>query len=144
MRVGLYSDLARQSVVAARALIKEQDWQATSDGIRRCRQEIMSLAVDNPARAVAKSRDFFSLSLCRDLLFHVQEHRFTLPQIKDLLSKLDLEFLGFEQGLASARRQYLEIYPADPVMVSLDNWNEYEQTHPETFIGMYQFWLRKN
>ncbi len=144
MRVGLYSDLARQSVVAARALIKEQKFPATADGIRRCRQEILSLAVNNPVRAVAKSRDFFSLSLCRDLLFHVQEHRFTLPQIKTILADLDFEFLGFEQGFASARQQYLEIYPGDPDMISLDNWNEYEQTHPETFIGMYQFWLHKN
>ncbi|MCZ6762497.1 MAG: tetratricopeptide repeat protein [Gammaproteobacteria bacterium] len=144
MRIGLYSDLARQSVVAARALIEESGFQATTDGIQRCRQAIFSLTADHPARPVAQSRDFFSVSLCRDLLFHVQEHRFTLPQIKEILANLDLEFLGFEHGFASSRQQYLDTYPDDSDMTSLDNWHEYEQMHPETFVGMYQFWLRKN
>ena len=40
--------------------------------------------------------DFFSLSEVRDLLFHVQEHTFTIPEIKDMLSKLGLIFCGFE------------------------------------------------
>ena len=143
MRIGLYSDLARRPVVAARALIEGGDFQATRDGIRRCRQAIFSLATDHPARPVAQSRDFFNLSLCRDLLFHVQEHCFTLPQIKEILAGLDLEFLGFEHGFASTGQQYLDAYPDDPGMTSLDNWHEFEQLHPETFVGMYQFWLRK-
>ena len=29
--------------------------------------------------------DFYNMSDCRDLLFHVQEHRFNLPQIKKIL-----------------------------------------------------------
>ena len=143
MRIGLYSDLARQPVVAARALIDERGFAATADGIRKCRQAIFSLAADHPARPVAQSRDFFSLSLCRDLLFHVQEHRFTLPQIKEILANLDLEFLGFEHGFASTAQQYRDACPDDPDMTSLDNWHDYEQRHPETFVGMYQFWLRK-
>ena len=144
MRIGLYSELARRPVVAARALIEEKGFPATADGIRECRQAIFSLAADHPARPVAQSRDFFSLSLCRDLLFHVQEHCFTLPQIKKILAGLDLEFLGFEHGFASTGQQYLDAYPDDPGMTSLDNWHAYEQLHPETFVGMYQFWLRKN
>ena len=32
----------------------------------------------------------------RDLLFHVQEHRFTIPKIKDCLAQLGLTFCGFE------------------------------------------------
>ena len=40
--------------------------------------------------------DFYSTSECRDLLFHVQEHRMTLPQIKAFLAAQDLQFLGFE------------------------------------------------
>ena len=40
--------------------------------------------------------DFYSTSECRDLLFHVQEHRMTLPQIKAFLVAQELQFLGFE------------------------------------------------
>ena len=42
--------------------------------------------------------DFYSLSELRDLLFHVQEHRFTIPLIKDHLNKLGLKFCGFESS----------------------------------------------
>ena len=40
--------------------------------------------------------DFFTLSECRDLLFHVHEHRHTLAQIADFLTENDLTFLGFD------------------------------------------------
>ena len=36
------------------------------------------------------------LNQCRDLLFHVQDHRFTIPQIVDSLDVLNLKFLRFE------------------------------------------------
>ena len=45
---------------------------------------------------VCKSIDFYSLSTCRDLLYHVQEIRFDLTEIELMLEKLHLEFLGFE------------------------------------------------
>ena len=45
---------------------------------------------------VAASGDFFSTSGCRDLLFHVQEHRFTIPQIAAFLAENDLAFVGFD------------------------------------------------
>ena len=40
--------------------------------------------------------DFFSTSECRDLLFHVQEHRLTLSQIESFLAEFGLHFVGFE------------------------------------------------
>src|SRR5262249_14129121 len=39
MRVGLYSELARREIVAARAFILTQGYRPTADDIRRCRQE---------------------------------------------------------------------------------------------------------
>ena len=41
------------------------------------------------ARNVMWFNDFFSTSECRDLLFHVQEHRMTLPAISDFLRAQD-------------------------------------------------------
>ena len=38
-------------------------------------------------RQIIKWNDFYSMSECRDLLFHVKEHRFILPVIKVLLEK---------------------------------------------------------
>ena len=42
MQVGLYSELARQNVVAARALIAERGYRPIPDDIRRCREDIMA------------------------------------------------------------------------------------------------------
>ena len=47
-------------------------------------------------RKLIESPDLFSLSEVRDLLFHVQEHTFTIPIIKEVLSKNGLVFCGFE------------------------------------------------
>ncbi len=80
MRLGLYSQIARQAVVAARQFIAERRYPPTSDGIRRCRQDLMDS--EEHFDKVIKSGDFYSTSECRDLLFHVQEHRFTVPQVR--------------------------------------------------------------
>ena len=45
---------------------------------------------------ITPSGDFYTMSTFRDLLFHVQEHRFTIPKIKDCLAQLGLTFCGFE------------------------------------------------
>jgi len=81
MHVGLYSELARRDIVAARAFILEQGYRPTADDIRRCRQDLLN----SPLSGVAKASDFFSTSECRDLLFHIQERRLTIPQIKSFI-----------------------------------------------------------
>ena len=85
--------------------------------------------------------DFFSLSELRDLLFHVQEHRFTIPQIKDCLSKLDLKFCGFETNEIVWDFKLKNTGIDDPY--NLDKWHLYEKANPHSFYGMYQFWCQK-
>jgi len=85
--------------------------------------------------------DFYSLSELRDLLFHVQEHRFTIPQIKDCLSQLGLKFCGFESGKIVKNFKLTNTGTDD--LYDLDKWNAYEKANPSTFIGMYQFWCQK-
>ena len=110
----------------------------TADDIRRCRHDLM----DSPHRNVAKFHDFFSTSECRDLLFHVQEHRHTLPQIKEFLAAQNLRFIGFELNQESQQR-YRARFPGDRSMTDLDCWNAFEQEQPGTFATMYQFWCQK-
>jgi len=86
--------------------------------------------------------DFFATSACRDLLFHVQEHRFRLDQIDAMLKRLRLEFVGFELAGALAKKEYRRRYPDDPDMRDLSNWAQLEKDRPETFAGMYLFWAR--
>jgi SAM-dependent methyltransferase len=142
MRVALYSRLARRFIMAAQRFIAAQGWPATPDGIRAARQAICALPEGAPERRVAATLDFFSLSECRDLLFHVQEHTFDLKAIGAFLSENELELLGFDVDPEVASR-YAQRFPEDAAKTSLDHWNTFEQENPDTFIGMYQFWVQK-
>lgn len=143
MKVALYSEIARRSVTAARRLIAERGFGADARGMRAARAAILALRNDDLARAVAGSIDFYSLSGCRDLLFHAQEHRTTLPEMDAMLGHLGLELLGFEFEYAATRLQYLREFPRDPAATSLANWAEFENRHPDTFAAMYQFWVAR-
>ena len=92
-------------------------------------------------KKILSSADFYSTSELRDLLFHVQEHQFTLPQIKGCLSELGLKFCGFEIERLVRDFKLTNIGPDDPY--DLDKWDSYEQAHTDSFIGMYQFWCEK-
>ena len=85
--------------------------------------------------------DFYSLSELKDLLFHVQEHRFTIPQIQDCLSKLGLKFCGFESDKIVSHFKQTNTGADDPY--ELDKWQAYEEANPSAFAGMYQFWCQK-
>ena len=142
MQVGLYSELARADVVAARALIAERGYRATIEDIRRCRQDILN----TPMRALLTNfNDFFTLSGCRDLMFHVQEHRLTIPKIKEFFAANDLKFIGFDFSPPEAHAFYRsEFADRGWSTTDLDRWHAYETENPRTFTGMYHFWLQKN
>ena len=74
-------------------------------------------------------------------MFHVQEHRFTLPEISKILKNLNLEFLGFSNQFIKPR--FSKIFTNDKKNISLDNWNKFENNNPNTFYNMYQFWVKK-
>jgi len=142
MRIALYSELARRHVVAARTFVAEHGYGRGADDIRRFRQDVLALADGDLVKTVAQSPDFFSVSDCRDLVFHVQEHRFTLPQIQAFLAASDVTFLGFEIDIG-VLRQYDARFPDDRARTALDRWHSFEQDNPGTFGGMYQFWVQK-
>jgi tetratricopeptide (TPR) repeat protein/2-polyprenyl-3-methyl-5-hydroxy-6-metoxy-1,4-benzoquinol methylase len=145
MIIALYSQCARRSINQARAMINEKNYPPTDDGIRDCRREIISMpkGVGSDIPKVLKFSDFYSMSECRDLLFHVQEHQFTIPQIEDVLQELSLEFLGFELYNQTSLRNFRTAFPQDDALTSLGSWHQFEQANPDTFASMYQFWCRK-
>ncbi len=142
MKLGLYSEMARRDVVVARAFIADRGYRPTAEDIRRCRQELFDSAAGTALNNVTLSGDFFSTSGCRDLLFHVQEHRLTVPEIAAFLAANDLRFIGFELE-PQHRRNYARAYPGDIAMTDLAHWHHYETENPGTFLSMYQFWVQK-
>jgi SAM-dependent methyltransferase len=94
MRVGLYSGIAGRAIADARSIIASEGYQPTPEGIRALRRHMMGDAFR--WRAVMQPEDFYYMSGCRDLLFHVIEHRFTLPDIAAFLKEQGLQLVGFE------------------------------------------------
>jgi tetratricopeptide (TPR) repeat protein/SAM-dependent methyltransferase len=141
MNVGLYSERGRADVVRARAFVAKRGFAATPDGIRDCRQAM--LASDDPLLATASRRaDFYSLSGCRDLLFHVQEHRLSLPEIAAFIADAGLAFLGFDAETALLAK-YAAQFSEDGTKTDLGCWHQFETENPATFAAMYQFWVQK-
>jgi tetratricopeptide (TPR) repeat protein/SAM-dependent methyltransferase len=140
MQVGLYSELARQQIVAARRFIAERGYGSGADDIRRARQDLIAASADPLLKEVATLGDFYTVSDCRDLLFHVQEVRLNLPQIDAFLRETGLRFVGFDLD-ASLRNAYAARFPDDRTMTNLERWHLFETQHPRTFINMYQFWV---
>ncbi|MCZ6526946.1 MAG: methyltransferase domain-containing protein [Gammaproteobacteria bacterium] len=143
MKIGLYSEIARQAVVKVREFINSHAIQSSPDNIRAVRQGLMDGQLGNEiANKIPKSHDFYAMSSCRDLLFHVQEHRLTLPRLQQMLQSLNLNFLGFQLPERHHFQNYQRLFPEDVDLTDLDHWAAYEQLHPHTFGNMYQFWCR--
>jgi SAM-dependent methyltransferase len=140
MHLGLYSELGRGDVVAARAFIAERGYTPSPADIRRCRQDLL----ETPLRSVARAPDFFTTSECRDLLFHVQESRTTIPAIKTFIDGHALKFIGFDLD-DTAAQNFGALFTANGwSMTDLDKWHAVETQYANTFSTMYQFWVQKN
>lgn len=142
MFVALYSELGRAPVVAARRLIAGQGLGSSAAEIRRCRRQMVALGPESPYHGVTRFSDFYSTSMCRDLLFHVQEHRLTLPAIQGFIQDHGLEFVGFLME-PEVQQRYRSRFPEDETASDLERWHRFEQQHPETFRGMYQLVVQK-
>ncbi len=140
LKLGLYSEYARQHIVEARKLIKKYNFDSNILSIRNFREIIKNDKENETLQKLNYNYDFYSTSNVRDLIFHVQEHRYTIPKISELLKKYDLEFLGFTNS--SIKKEYSKYYPSDLKNTSLENWNDFEINNPDIFKQMYQFWAK--
>jgi tetratricopeptide (TPR) repeat protein/2-polyprenyl-3-methyl-5-hydroxy-6-metoxy-1,4-benzoquinol methylase len=140
MNIGLYSQLARRHIVKAREDIALRGIGASEAEIRQFRQFLIE-SHDEQHQLLAVSNDFFSLSTLRDLIFHVQEHRFTLLQIQHCLDELSLKFCGFQNP--DIVRAFKTFFGEDSDACDLSQWHQFEEGNPHTFASMYQFWCQK-
>lgn len=142
MKIALYSETARRTLADKRALVTERGFPATPEGIRGLRKIILEMSSESSPQSVLNSLDFYSLSGCRDLLMHVQEHQFTLPRIRQCLDELGMRFLGFNCS-AELQGRFRARYPTPGAASDLELWNDFEAANPDAFRGMYQFTCEK-
>ena len=134
MLVALYSRAARTEISALRREIARLGIPPEPDAMRRFRHEL--IVSGRLFASLHVTRDFFSMSGVRDLLFNVVEHQFTLPEIGRCLDELGLEFRGLQvpeevQALFDAR------FKGSRDRFDIASWDALEKAHPRAFEGMY-------
>ena len=140
MKIGLYSEFARQHISEMREEIGELGLTLSEEVMRSFRRTVIDSDEEHHKKIITTG-DFYSLSALRDLLFHVQEYRFNIPQIKKCLDELGLKFCGFEdQNIVN---DFKRNNPEPDSVLDLDKWHSYEQANPASFYRMYQFWCQK-
>jgi tetratricopeptide (TPR) repeat protein/2-polyprenyl-3-methyl-5-hydroxy-6-metoxy-1,4-benzoquinol methylase len=142
LKLGFYSELARRDIVIVRNLISSAGIGSSSQDIRGYRRHLFGLENNENYGFATSSADFFSISACRDLLFHAQEHRMNLLTLDRFFKDNDLTFLGFVID-SSVIQAYKERFSNDMSATNLEQWHIYEQENPDTFISMYQFYVQR-
>ena len=141
MKIGLYSKLARSHINKIREEIKNMRVGKDAYSLRSFRKIIMKSELSH-YKHLHSVMDLYSLSELRDLLFHVQEHQFTIPDIEECLSSLGLQFCGFENEKVIT--QFKTDSANSNELYDLKKWNEFEISNPNLFMNMHQFWCQKN
>jgi len=141
LKLGLYSKYARRDILKARELIKEKDIKPNIDDIRSFRNDVLNGDIKK-LNEITNWSDFYSTSMCRDLCFHSQEKCYSLNEIKNLIEKSNLEFLGFTLSKDIKDKFKIDNKDKDSLR-NLELWNKFEKLNPNSFREMYQFWTRK-
>jgi SAM-dependent methyltransferase len=139
MHIGLYSARARGEIAQAQGYLRQHGYSATPADIRRCRGDLLA----NGFAQLAGVNDFYTTSECRDLLFHAQEQRVSIPELAAFLARENLEFLGFEFPPAARTGLRRTFEASGWSWRDLARWHELEDRNPSLFLAMYHFWVRK-
>lgn len=148
MYVGSYSETARIPVVRARERIRDLGLEGSDHDMREFRRRVFEGGLGEHGRVLARCGDFYSLSGCRDFLFHVKESRFTIRQLSRIWQSCGLRFLGFHPIRPPMREAYARRFPEDRFARELDNWIAFEEGEPGEFcrlmnLSMLYYWLEK-
>ena len=152
MRIGLYSAAARVSVRDAWKFANALGVKSDVAGIRRFRREVIKQYWEHKQEpnapgqsylAFLKGLDFYSTSMCRDLVFHVQEVQYTIAQVLSIIRDLDLTLLTLYFGNPKDQQTYAERFPEDPHRVSAACLLAFERECPDAFQRMINFGVQK-
>jgi len=130
LRVGVYSKVARLPVTHLRTRITREGVPTTAAAMRAFRAQLLrepeSAAIIGPLRG-----DLFSLSMFRDLLFHVHEHHYTLTELEQHATACGLRLLGYQ--LPPRLRRHATLPAGPPTFVQ---WRMLEMAYTGS-MGMF-------
>jgi SAM-dependent methyltransferase len=142
LKIALYSTLARAAFTEAREWARREGFAPTLRGIRDFRAAVLARPDGDPMRQrLTESYDFYSVSQCRDLVFHVEEHSFALPELAAIFVELGLSVVRVEARGPRDLEAYRVRFPADTAATDLANWDILERENPTMFSRMYVLWL---
>lgn len=143
LNLAVYTESGRAAVIAGIALRKSLHLSSDAADIRRFRCIVRSLPNGTLARELIKVGDFYSISECRDLVFHVQEHRFTLPSLSVLIKDAGFKVKKLCAG-RTACALFRREFPNRNPDTDLNAWAEVEERHTALFGSMYNLILEKS
>lgn len=135
MLIGLYGEVSRKHIVKARDIISNLNIGTSHKEMVEFREHIKR-STDPTLIPLKREVDFYSTSTYRDLVFHVQEHRFTAPELYRCFNTLDLIFIGFEYPTLEEKKRNQALYP---------NWGRDANCglSDELDFPTHIFWLQK-
>ena len=148
LRIGLYSAASRRNLSSAVDFMRTQSDGMSLSGIQAARQTLINFAhqtgeCDDRFISLFSTLDFYTTSMCRDLLFHVHEIDFTIPMIEKAVNDLGLRFCGFVDVDGERLKSYSVFAPHDPNGLDLKSRAKYEAENPDAFSSMYDFMVQK-
>ena len=140
IRIGLYSELGRKDIIKTKEEINKLNIDCNLNEMVSFRDNIIK-SDKKHHQSLLSMNDFYSVSEFRDLLFNIQEHRFSLKQINEILDTLGLNFCGFESQKIISKFNKIHLNKND--LYNLDLWDQFEQSENNLFTEMYVFWCQK-
>ena len=137
MRLGLYSQRARQPLKRFQKIANSQRWPS----LVHLREHLCSYEETEEFDYLTQFRDFYSLSGLRDLLLHPREVEFTPKSLQHFLQEAGLQFMGFDNLAEHVQADFRRECPSQ-ASNDLHAWEHFEEKYPRTFKDLYVFWCR--
>jgi len=142
LSLAIYNKMGRKEINFIRSFIKKNEIEPSDKNIVWIREHIKNSTPEKIRKRLILSKDFYSVSGCRDLFFNVQETQFNIRQIKQLIGKNNLRFMGFT-GLSKTHITNFKKLYSDTNLFDLDCWDDFQKNNKDFFGSMYQFWTQK-
>ncbi len=140
IKIALYSATARRQITTLRNLLGD-NMPRQDNAIRLMREAILQHSLPGNWQDIYQSPDFYSLSGCRDLLFHEQEHVFDVLELPEFLQHAGLQWMGMLPPPGA--QALIDLTGKHCSEISVQEWHQLEQNNPDLFAGMYQFYALK-